>query len=238
MQRKTISSALFMCTVIALTLYIGNLPLSYGDQSGDLKILNESNSQINKNKAVINATDLYPEIRAIKLYLCDDDWHAFKGGCDWYCAAEMPIMSASSELKPYKTISYGAQNAHDFNLDTVWSEGVEGYGLGETLTLTEDTEYKSLGITHFEIINGYVKSEKLWQDNSRVKQFDVSLNGEFFKTLYLEDCMEVQSFEIGLLPFSLYDEIIFEFKIMSVYPGKKYQDTVITELELDGVGDH
>ncbi|MBF4692554.1 hypothetical protein ISU02_05465 [Fusibacter sp. Q10-2] len=58
-------------------------------------------------------------------------------------------------------------------MDTVWSEGVAGYGLGETLTLTENTEYKSLSITHFEIINGYVKSEKLWADNSRVKQLDV-----------------------------------------------------------------
>ena len=242
MKRKMIYLALVL-SFISFTLYIGNSTLTYNVQKENNKvqednsILKEDND-IKANTDIVDTKDVYPEIHTIKSYLCDDDWSEFKGGCSWYCVAKVPTLSTSSELKPYKEITYKAQNAHDFNLDTVWCEGAEGYGIGETLTLKESTDLNSLSITHFEIINGYVKSEQLWKDNSRVKQFDVSLNGEFFKTLHLEDSMEVQCFDIGLIPFSLYDEIVFEFKIASVYPGEKYQDTAITELELDGLGGH
>ncbi len=59
-----------------------------------------------------------------------------------------------------------------------------------------------------------------------------------FKVLHLEDNMQVQSFDIGLIPLDGSKDITFEFEIVEVYQGEKFKDTVITELELDGVGDH
>lgn len=193
-------------------------------------------SQNSADNTVVES--LSPEIVPLKTYLCDDDWNEFKGGCSWYCGAKVPIMTASSELVSQGDNSYSAQNAHDFNLNTAWCEGAKNDGIGECLTMTVDGNQEQLSITHFEIVNGYVKSEKLWHENSRVKKIRVMLNDTFFKTLNLEDSMEMQRFDIGVIPLNQDEDLVFDFIIEEVYPGDKYHDTAITELELDGLGSH
>lgn len=196
--------------------------------------------EVNKTINIIDTkiTKVYPRLYDIKEYLCDDDWNEFKGGCSWYCAAKVPKLSASSELENNGDVNYKVQNVHDFNLNTVWVEGAEGYGIGETIEMIVEGNQIGLAITHIEIINGYVKSNKMWEENTRVKTLMLKKDGQPYKVLLLEDSKDVQSFEIGYIGIGGKEDIVLDFEIMDVYPGSKYKDTAITELELDGIGDH
>ena len=61
-------------------------------------------------------------------------WEVLGIGCSWYCGGGLDTLSASSELKSNSSIKYVAKNAHDLNYKTAWVEGVEGDGIGESLT--------------------------------------------------------------------------------------------------------
>jgi len=193
----------------------------------------ESNTVFIESRKI---STIYPSIREINDYLCDDDWNEFKGGCSWYCAGQVDKVEGSSALKGQNNISYSPDNAHDFNLDTVWCEGTEGYGEGQYLEYTLPGNQVGLAITQIEVLNGYIKSDTLWKENGRVKSLKMYKNGEPTAILMLEDTKKMQVFDIGYIP--LGQETKLKFEILDVYKGSKYEDTVITELEFNGIGDH
>lgn len=196
----------------------------------------ENNSTVNLSNEKLSL--LYPSIEEITNYLCDDDWNEFKGGCSWYCAGKINRVEASSALQGLTSISYSAKNAHDLDLNTVWSEGEKGYGQGEYLEYTLSGNQKGLAITKLEIINGYVKSDKLWEENSRVKKLKMYKNDIAYAIIMLDDTKKVQVFDIGYISLGQKADTKLKFEILDVYKGTKYDDTVITELEFDGIGDH
>ena len=165
------------------------------------------------------------------------------GDCSWYCGADGDTLSASSFLKSnYKTINYLPQNAHDLSYETAWVEGVEGYGIGESLTYSFPPRHPR--ITEIKIINGYVKSEKVWRENSRVKQLKLYINGVPTALLNLEDNRNQQSFTVKPIGNSDRNNLkekpwwTLKFEITEVYKGEKYEDTAITEIYFDGIDVH
>ena len=160
-----------------------------------------------------------------------DDLYA--GFCSWYCGGEVLSVKASSCLKPTSKFNYEAENAHDFRV-----EGAKGQGIGEYLV------YEFAGacprITTVKILNGHVKSEKAWRENSRVKKLRMYYKNEPYAILELEDSRTEQDFEVGVL--GPHDgnapKWTLKFEILEVYPGSKYQDTVISELWFDGIDVH
>lgn len=75
-------------------------------------------------------------------------------------------IEASSELVSSKGTVYEAQNVcYDDN--NCWAEGVEGTGNGEWIMYTAKKEQKVSGV---EIINGFAKSAKLYNQNAKVKK--------------------------------------------------------------------
>ena len=94
-------------------------------------------------------------------------WDVVHMGCSWYCAGGPYKLEASSNLKSHKKLTYDADNAHDLNYKSAWIEGIEGYGIGEYLLYFFKKE--SPRIQTISVSNGYVKSEKAWKNNSRVK---------------------------------------------------------------------
>ncbi|MDR3272884.1 MAG: hypothetical protein LBT29_05345 [Flavobacteriaceae bacterium] len=156
-------------------------------------------------------------------------------GCSWYCGGGPDRIFASSELKPSGNLTYKANNAHDFSLRTAWVEGVQGYGIGESITYR--FEKLSPPVTTVEIFNGYMKSDEVWQDNSRVKQLKVYVNGNPYALLNLKDIKSRQLFKIGSHQGKKSD-LYLKFEIVDVYPGDKYDDTAISEIEFDGTGVH
>ena len=161
--------------------------------------------------------------------------HFYSSKCSWYCGGQIDSVTASSALAD----RYAAEKAHDFSIVTAWVEGVEGNGEGEYL------RYSFPGtcprITTVLIHNGYVKNWDVWRDNGRVKRLLMYYNDEPYAILNLQDTMGLQSFDVGVLGYEDKDSApawSIKFEILEVYPGKKYEDTAITEIYFDGIDVH
>jgi hypothetical protein len=156
-------------------------------------------------------------------------------GCSWYCGGGPDSIFASSTLPSNNTLDYKADNIHDFSLRTAWVEAIKGYGIGESLTFRFAKQ--SPPVTTVEIYNGYMKSDKVWQDNSRVKQLKLYVNDKPYALLNLKDIKSKQIFAIDTLQ-GVDKELYLKFEIADVYKGDKYDDVSISEIEFDGIGVH
>ncbi len=154
-------------------------------------------------------------------------------GCSWYCAASKDTLTATSYLPESRVSTYLPTNAHDFDLKTAWVEGEEGYGIGEEIHVAFNLGAR-LAWTHVIIYNGYCKSEQAWKDNSRVKRALLLVDGEPLAEIRLQDTYKGQRFRLGSFP----GKSILTLRILEVYPGDKYADTAISEINFDGTGDH
>jgi len=175
-------------------------------------------------------------------------WDIIGGGCSWYCGGGPDSVSASSERKPTKDINYTGPNAHDLNYKTAWVEGIPGYGVGEYLLY--HFRPGSPRITEIIVVNGYVKSEKAWRENSRVKKLKLYLNNKPYAILNLKDSREEQTFSFeplgdrrdknGKLLESRPPKVMWtmKFEIIEVYKGEKYDETALTEIYFDGIDVH
>lgn len=165
----------------------------------------------------------------------------YSGKCSWYCGGEVQRVTASSHLRAQGKFNYLPKNAHDFNHESVWAEGVQGQGIGEWL------EYEFAGVcprvTAVKILAGHVKTKAAWEANSRPKYIKVYYLGKPICILDLQDVRGMQCFDLEKFgPFGYHDaekpNWKLRFEIMDVYPGSKFQDTVIAELYFDGIDVH
>ncbi|WP_375579880.1 Hint domain-containing homing endonuclease [Marivirga tractuosa] len=172
-------------------------------------------------------------------------WDIVGSACSWYCGGGVKEVSASSYLKSQGSNSYEPINAHDLNYENAWVEGVQGYGKGEKLVYTFSGANPR--ITDIIVVNGYVKSESSYKNNSRVKKLKVYLGNQPLATLNLRDTIANQwfSFEpIGTQNRASFEEMkklpdwTLTFEIVEVYKGEKYDDTVISEIYFNGTDVH
>lgn len=173
-------------------------------------------------------------------------WMTVGDGCSWYCGGGPDTVTATSQLEKNGKITYDGKNIHDYTFKTAWVEGVKGHGKGESVTY-HFGEYAPR-ITHIIVANGYVKSNKAWKENSRVKTLKLYYNDKPVALLQLEDIMGIQTFNFEDTPFGTprkeNGETINEkpwtlrFEIVDVYPGSKYDDTAISEIYFDGLDVH
>lgn len=242
----------FSFTTWAQTLKVLNPTLGYlVDKSaeGERKFLREQAQceLVGKKVSRVGYQKLTEQEK--KLYNnCPEDegyWEILGGGCSWYCGGGQDTASASSSLKASKGVSYSASKSHDLDYKTAWIEGVPGYGIGESLTYHFPPENPR--ITKIIIVNGYVKSKEAWTDNSRVKKLKMYINNKPFAILNLADTRREQSFDFKPIgngdrknsdKFRLKPRWTMRFEILEVYKGRKYDDTVITEIYFDGIDVH
>ncbi|MEN9829107.1 MAG: hypothetical protein RJA11_1723 [Bacteroidota bacterium] len=174
-------------------------------------------------------------------------WDRIRTGCSWYCGFRESRISASSTLPTYKGIRYTPSNLEDFNHRTAWVEGVPGYGIGQRITYS--LHPMTPRITDVFIVNGYVKSEKSWRDNARVKTLRMYVNHTPFAILHLKDIKNEQGFEFRPIAhkeklrrpnadLENYPWWSITFEILEVYPGEKFQDTAISEIYFTGLDVH
>ena len=165
--------------------------------------------------------------------------------CSWYCGGGEDTQTASSELPPFKDINYSPGNAHDLSYKTAWIEGVPGYGIGQSLTYHFRPENPR--ITKVIVVNGYVKSEKSWNENSRVKTVKMYVDNKPFAILNLEDTKQEQEFVFDPLGNGDREDFLklkngrswtMTFEIVEVYKGEKFDDTALTEIYFDGIDVH
>lgn len=156
---------------------------------------------------------------------------------------------ASSELGE----DYSVKNLVDRNPATAWVEGKSGMGEGDYI----EFELDDITLNRIGIINGYKKSEYLYNANSRVKKVRLEVDsivknidtGEFESVDHIEKFVEFsdRGFYDGntdllfhCTDFKNIDKNStrlvrkIKFTILEVYKGYKYDDTCISEVIIIG----
>lgn len=170
-------------------------------------------------------------------------WDVEGAGCSWYCGAGNYVVTTSSELISNGKFNYNTKNITDFSYQTAWVEGSEDYGIGEFINFSFSPTHPR--ITSIIFVNGYVKSKKVWKENSRVHKLKMYVDDKPYSIIELKDVYAKQFVNLekplGNNPFENIEEDEnwnIKFEILSVYKGDKYDDTAITEIYFDGIDVH
>ena len=126
--------------------YLFTGPGFYADNSGDTSFLGYADILFAKNpESRYGVTLLYGRYRNDKIAVTS--------------------VETSSEHEPIGEKTYTGNNLIDGNYATVWVEGVDGTGVGETITLHLDKKQLVYGVM---ICNGYTESTKLFNENGKL----------------------------------------------------------------------
>lgn len=157
----------------------------------------------------------------------------------WWDASEgfYTSVSGTSSLKSKIGLNYEADNLIQNTVRSTWTEGVDGYGIGESIMLIQnyaDQPEPGVFIDEICIVNGNAKNEEIWKKNGRVKILKLYYEGTFLCNLHLEDTRYPQYFDLSKFqiytPVERYSSLIF--RIEDVYESDLYEDTCITGIEV------
>jgi hypothetical protein len=139
--------------------------------------------------------------------------------------------SASSHLPTDHGGQYQAFMAMDSALETAWVEGVDGSGVGEWLELQfpGTVEVHSIGLDV-----GYDRDPDIFSANNRIKRATfIFSNGEQV-TLDFSDSRGIQRIPLVRAPGPIFNTTSVRMVIEEVYPGSRYDDTCLAEIEVWG----
>lgn len=135
-------------------------------------------------------------------------------------------VSASSTLKDYPV-----ENTTDGDLKTTWLEGVKGNGINEWVMYSSEESQKISSIT---LYNGYLKNDKVYLNNGRIKKLSI----EFSDGDIITKDLEKVSFSEAKNGYtiSLYEPkatTSVKLTILDAYQGSYYTDTGFSEIEFN-----
>ncbi|HSI65495.1 MAG TPA: hypothetical protein VLE43_20380 [Candidatus Saccharimonadia bacterium] len=155
-----------------------------------------------------------------------------KMGGRWELHRQDYKATASSTLAPGKEFRYDAQLLAEDDPEgesSAWVEGAKGDGIGESVTLALDKPAK---VRRVGLVNGYAKSEDIYQKNNRVAKLEVSVNGGKSVTVEVPDERLSSEMFYFDLPESTDAVSTVKLTIAGVYKGTKYEDTALSEVVL------
>ena len=137
---------------------------------------------------------------------------------------------ASSTLPPSGKKKYDAANLRSNEGDVAWVEGVEGDGVGESVTLTIT---RPLPLDAILIKPGYVSSENpsLWMKNNRVAEVEVKLNDAHTFSAKIPDEKFEDAYPIVVRGYAEPVQTI-KLTIKGVHRGTAARDTCISSIRL------
>lgn len=151
---------------------------------------------------------------------------------------KVSYVETSSELSASGSRTYSGMNLIDDDYTTVWSEGVPGTGIGETITLHLDKEQPVYGIL---ICNGYEASYEQYKNNGMLTDVDVDfgkgiyakghdLEGYGSEGYSAQNLAEMNKSKVELDEPVMTDTIIIT--IAGASKGEKYDDTCVSEIRV------
>lgn len=136
---------------------------------------------------------------------------------------------ASSTLKPEGENKYDVDNLKGLDGSMTWAEGVEGDGVGESITLTV---HRPLPLDAIMIMPGYREYEGTeWAKNNRVAELEITVNGEHTFTASIPDHKYGELYPIPVRGFTKPVSTV-KLVIKAVHRGEGGHDTCISRLEL------
>lgn len=127
--------------------------------------------------------------------------------------------------------TYDVKHIKSLNWGKPWAEGVEGDGLGESITLTV---HHPLPLDAIMIMPGFKSEDKtLWAKNNRVAELEITLNNEHTFTATIPD---EQFADLYPIPVRDYAKPVNTVKLVikKVHPGTDTHDTCISQVQLRG----
>ena len=138
---------------------------------------------------------------------------------------------ASSTLKPQGEHEYGVEQIKNLDSASTWAEGVEGDGIGESITLKVR---RPLPLDAVMIMPGYkADDETLWTKNNRVAELEITLNNEHTFVAAIPDEKFAELYPVPVRGYAKPVETV-KLAIKAVHRGTSARDTCIKRLELRG----
>lgn len=131
-------------------------------------------------------------------------------------------ISSSPTLPNTKDNIYDITALSDKNLQTAWCVSGDD-AIGASITIKSTNK-----ITGFGILNGYIKTDAAYKNNSRIKEGSVTIDGKTQQTIVFHD-----SFRQGWIELTGSPGREITISVADIYQGSKYKDLCITELFLD-----
>jgi LysM repeat protein len=139
--------------------------------------------------------------------------------------------SASSIFPSDRWGTYHAWSAIDSRIESPWVEGAAGPGVGEWILLTFPGTVEVWGIG---LDVGYDRDADIFYANNRIKRATfIFSNGERV-TLDFADTRGVQMVHLARAPGPNVETTYVKMVIEEVYPGSRYDDTCLGEIEVWG----
>ena len=123
---------------------------------------------------------------------------------------------------------YGPHQVLDGYKSSVWAEGVDGPGYGESITLYFNSVYT---VKQLKIVNGLINSYDGYYKNNRVASVSIGFSDGSSQIATLKD--DETGYQVINLSQSM-DTSYITLTINDVYRGYKYNDTCIAEVVVLG----
>lgn len=132
--------------------------------------------------------------------------------------------------------NFNANNTLDNNMKTAWMPT----GNGKNALIEYVIDYEDLegvnAVTLFQIalFNGWRKDYQTWKDYARIKKVSLTINDKPYAEITLEDTYKHQYIDVEKMKLDKTRRYRFRFRIMETYPGKKYEQVALSDLQFIG----
>jgi len=143
----------------------------------------------------------------------------------------LATVSASSHLRTDRWGQYQPWMAIDGALGTAWVEGVAGSGVGEWIMLTFPG---MIEVHSISMDVGYDKNADLFAKNNRIKRVTLIFSSGEQIELGFADRRGMETIPLVRAPGPNIETTYVKVVIEEVFPGWKYDDTCVAEIEVWG----
>jgi hypothetical protein len=155
-------------------------------------------------------------------------------------------LGISDSVRFNLNMNYTVDKLTDNDFTTAWAEGAKGPGIGEYIEITFE---KGFDVACIAAINGYSKNAETYYNNNRIKDLQIDYVGRDGKSINHNSTIvsfkDLPYSKINGENFAKMLSVIGDFgdgesfkkirlTIKSVYPGKKFNDTCLSELLIWG----
>ena len=143
----------------------------------------------------------------------------------------LATVSASSHLRTDRWGQYQSWMVTDSRRETAWAEGIAGPGIGEWIQLTFPG---TIEVHSISLDIGYDRNADVFTKNNRIKRVTLIFsNGERVE-LGFADRRGIQEIPLVRAPGPNIETTYVRVVIEEVFPGWKYDDTCLAEIEVWG----
>lgn len=131
--------------------------------------------------------------------------------------------------------SFIAKNTLDANMKTAWLTPKNGKNAQIEYVFTlQDNNLSSGTLFSIAVFNGWRKDYQTWNDFSRIKKVFITINDSPYAEVTLEDTYKLQYIDLDRKKLDPTRRYRIRFKILEIYPGKKYEQTALSDVQLIG----